>query len=138
MPKDLKTPFQHSHAMQYGLQVTKRDPRTNAVLAILCCFCLKFGSKAMPGAKQKCMNNVQMFKTPFRTDVYKKHHAKSIPRSGSSIWHAQQKREKPSLTEQSTMQAHCWPTSTAKAISHSHSTATLLRSSSETCFLIIC
>jgi hypothetical protein len=79
MPKGLKTPFQRGHEVQYGLQVTERDPRTSAVLAVSCRFCLKFGREAKPGAKRKRTSNVQVFKTPFHTDAYKKHHANVHP-----------------------------------------------------------
>lgn len=60
--------------MQYGVEVTERGPRTSTVLAVSCRFCLKFGREAKPGAKRKRTNNVQVFKAPFRTDVYKRHH----------------------------------------------------------------
>jgi len=78
MPKGLQTPFQCGHDVQYGLEVTERDS-AGRVLAVLCRFCLKFGREAKPGAKQKRTNNVQMFKTPFCTNVYKKHHANIHP-----------------------------------------------------------
>lgn len=61
--------------MQYGLEVTERDPRIRAVLAISCRFCLKFGRKPQPDAKRMGTNNLQVFKAPFRTEVYKRHHA---------------------------------------------------------------
>ena len=50
------------------------------MLTISCHFCLKFGREAKPGAKRKRTNNVQMFKTPFCTNVNKKHHANIHPK----------------------------------------------------------
>ena len=66
-----RTPFQRGHDVLYGLSVTEFDERTRNVRAVLCRFCLKFGCEAKVGAKRKKTKNVQFFKVPFRTDVYK-------------------------------------------------------------------
>jgi hypothetical protein len=78
MPK-LKTPFKHGHVVQYGLEVAERDPKTSAVLAASCRFCLKFGREARPGAKRKRTGNTKVFKSPFRADSYKRHMEDSHP-----------------------------------------------------------
>ena len=72
--KGSKIPFQRNHDVKYGIEVTERDPRTSAVLAALCLFCLEFGRKAKPDAKHQRTNNVQVFKAPFCTNVYNRHH----------------------------------------------------------------
>ena len=82
MPKGLQTPFQCGHDVQYGLEVTERNS-AGRVLAVLCRFCLKFGREAKPGAKCKRTTNVQVFRLPFRTNVYKKHHSNAHPKTWS-------------------------------------------------------
>jgi hypothetical protein len=78
MPKGLQTPFQRGHDVQYGLEVTERDS-SRRVLGVSCRFCVKFGREAKPGAKRKRTTNVQVFRRPFRTDMYKKHHSSAHP-----------------------------------------------------------
>ena len=60
----------------------------------------------------------------------------SIPRSGISFWPVRRNRSQYYSMLQSTIQAHCRPSLRENAPSCSCSTAALLRSSSETCFLI--
>lgn len=77
--KGLRKSFQRGQNVEYGLAMTERDPSTSAVFAVLCQLCLKFALEAKPGAKRKSMKNVQMFKAPLSTEVYKKHHANVHP-----------------------------------------------------------
>ncbi|ETI51077.1 deoxyribose-phosphate aldolase, variant [Phytophthora nicotianae CJ01A1] len=74
MPAGLTTPFQRGHDVKYGLEVVERDPETSAVLLAACRFCIKFGREANPKGKRKRTTNVHNFRTPFRTDNYKRHH----------------------------------------------------------------
>lgn len=73
MPKCFQTSFQHGQYLQYGLKVTKRDS-TSTVLSVSRRFCLKLGREAKSVAKRKRTTNVQVFRRPFRTDIYKNHH----------------------------------------------------------------
>ena len=106
MPKGLKTPFQRDHDMQYELEVIERDPSTSTVLAALCRFCLKFVRKAKPGTKRQCMNNVQVFKAPFCTDAYKRHHDNVHHEKCQHFWPIRRNRRQYSSMLQSTTQAH--------------------------------
>ena len=64
------------------LEVTEPDS-AGRVLAVSCRFCLKFGREAKPGAKRKRTANVQVFRRPFRTDMYKTHHSNAHPEKWS-------------------------------------------------------
>ena len=73
------TPFQSGHNVLYGLSMTECDKRTSKVWAVSCQFCLKLFCEAKVGNKRKKMTNVQVFKVPFRTDVYTRHHLSAHP-----------------------------------------------------------
>ena len=73
MPKALsKTCFQPSHSIDYGLRISAQDPRSTAVVSVVCQFCIVFGRDKKVGGKRARTKNVKYFST-FWTDGYKLH-----------------------------------------------------------------
>jgi hypothetical protein len=65
--------------VEFGLEVTERDKGSGAVNFVICKFCRKFGREHKPGQKRKRITNFHIFKLPFRTDSYQRHHATAHP-----------------------------------------------------------
>jgi hypothetical protein len=68
-PMKRSTSFQEKHAVQYGLEISTRDPEKKAVTAVMCRFCRFFGREAKVGQKRKPTSVTKSFKVPFQRDV---------------------------------------------------------------------
>lgn len=77
--KKRSTPFQKSHALQFGVRVVQRKSTSSSgteigtVLSAECLFCVFFGREAKVGAKRARTKNTKYFKAPFRADIYRQH-----------------------------------------------------------------
>jgi hypothetical protein len=72
-PTKRSTPFQEKHALQYGLEISTRDPETKAVTSVMCQFCRFFGREEKEGQKRKPTSVTKSFKVPFRPALYIQH-----------------------------------------------------------------
>ena len=61
-PKSRQTPYQPSHAFDFGLKVVERDPNTKEVVSCHCEFCVYYGREAKVGSKRRNTTNIQYFK----------------------------------------------------------------------------
>ncbi|KAJ8571350.1 hypothetical protein ON010_g5487 [Phytophthora cinnamomi] len=78
--KQRSTPFQSAHELEFGLQVSEREPSNgNNVLSVLCRFCAVFGREERVGAKRKKTTNIKYFRRPFRPEHYRKHRYNQHP-----------------------------------------------------------
>ena len=69
-----KTPFQPSHALEYGLSITAHDLQ-KAVSCVQCNFCVFYGRIGDDeGRKRARTQKIQFFSPPFRPELYRKHH----------------------------------------------------------------
>ena len=70
------TPFKIEHAIEYGLEITQRDPQTLRVCSVRCQFCSYFGREELLGQKRqrKQTANVKDWRPPFRPEYYREHH----------------------------------------------------------------
>jgi hypothetical protein len=69
---DAKMIFQTSHALEFGLKITERDPSNSRVISVRCQFCVFFGREEVVGSKRIRTVNIKHFST-FRADGYKRH-----------------------------------------------------------------
>ena len=68
-----KTPFQPSHALEYGLSITERDLQ-NAVSCVQCDFCLYYGRTGDDvGRKRARRKGIKFYRPPFRPEQYRRH-----------------------------------------------------------------
>ena len=68
-----KTPFQTSHALEYGLSITAHDLQ-KAVSCVQCDFCVYYGRIGDDeGRKRARTRNTRLFSPPFRPELYRKH-----------------------------------------------------------------
>ena len=58
-----KTPFQHLHTIEFGLQITGRDAKSQ-VVSVLCRFCTSFKQTEKEGAKRQCTDNTKYNSAP--------------------------------------------------------------------------
>ena len=67
--------FQAAHALEYGLQVTQRDPAILKIVGVRCNFCAFFGHDVLDGQERyhKQTQNVKNW-TLFRPEYYRHHH----------------------------------------------------------------
>ena len=71
MPKTLsKTCFQPYHSIVYGLRISSQDPRSTAVVSVVCQFCIVFARDTKVGGIRATTKNVKYFSTLW-TDRYK-------------------------------------------------------------------
>ena len=66
------TPFNEKHLKMYPMRIVTRDAK-NVVTAVECLMCLYDGRETPEDAKRRRTENVQMWKSPFRKDLYDKH-----------------------------------------------------------------
>ena len=67
-----KTPFQHLHTIEFGLQITSQDAKSQ-VVSVLCRFCTSFKQTEKEGAKRQRTDNTEYYSAPFRKENYDKH-----------------------------------------------------------------
>ena len=68
-----KTPFQPSHALEYGLSVIGVDLQ-KAVSCVQCNFCVYFGrSGDNEGRKRARTENTRLYTPPYRPEAYRTH-----------------------------------------------------------------
>ena len=65
-------PFQHLLALEFGLQITGRDAKSQ-VMSVLCRFCTSFKQSEKEGAKRQCTDNTKYHSAPFCKENYNKH-----------------------------------------------------------------
>ena len=70
------TPFQISHLVTYGLEITERDPNTREITSVRCKFCIFSGREEKLGHKRmRRQTTVLMtWKPPYRAEKYRNHH----------------------------------------------------------------
>ena len=59
-----KTPFQHLHTLEFGLQIASQDTKSQ-VVSVLCRFCTSFKQTKKEGAKRQHTNNTKYYCAPF-------------------------------------------------------------------------
>ena len=69
-----KTPFQHLHTLEFGLQIASRDTKSQ-VVSVLCHFCTSFKQTKKEGAKRQHTNNTKYYCAPFHKENYDKHNS---------------------------------------------------------------
>ena len=62
-PKSHQTPFQPSHAFDFGLKVVERDPNTKEVVSCHCEFCVYCGREAKWALKEEKPPTYNILKT---------------------------------------------------------------------------
>jgi hypothetical protein len=67
-PTKRSTPFQEKHAIQYGLEISTRDPETKMVTSAMCRFVVSLAGKKKQ--KWKHSSITKSFKVPFRPALY--------------------------------------------------------------------
>jgi hypothetical protein len=69
------TAFQKQHALEFGLEITQRDPKTLKICSVRCQFCSFFGRDEVIGKERnrKQTENVKNW-TSFRKEYYRDHH----------------------------------------------------------------
>jgi hypothetical protein len=72
-PTKRSSPFQEKHAVQYGLEISTRDPETKVVTSVMCRFCRFFGREEKVGQKRKPTSDTKSFMVPFRPALYIQH-----------------------------------------------------------------
>ena len=74
-----QTPFQTSHAVNFGLRVSLLG-LDGKVDTVVCRFCSTFGrDESMEGRKRKRTDHFQSWTAPFRPECYRKHHKAQHP-----------------------------------------------------------
>jgi hypothetical protein len=72
-----QTPFQRSHALEFGLEIVggmQSGDESMAVSAVRCLFCVYYGRDCPAGSrKRKRTENIQIFEAPFMRQNYKSH-----------------------------------------------------------------
>ena len=66
-----KTPFQHLHTVEFGLQITGQDAKSQ-VVSVLCSFCTSFKQTEKEGAKRQRTVNTKYYSAPFCKENYDK------------------------------------------------------------------
>ena len=69
-----KTPFQHLHTLEFGLQIPSQDTKSQ-VVSVLYCFCTSFKQTEKEGAKHQHTNNTKYYCAPFCKENYDKHNS---------------------------------------------------------------
>jgi hypothetical protein len=71
-PTKRSTPFQEKHAVQYGHEISTRDPATTTG-TVMCWYCRFFGRAEKVGQKRKPSSVTKSFKVPFHPALYTQH-----------------------------------------------------------------
>ena len=66
-----KTPFQHLHTVEFGLQITGQDAKSQ-VVSVLCRFWTSFKKTEKEGAKCQRTDNTKYYSTPFHKENHDK------------------------------------------------------------------
>lgn len=72
------TPYQAKHSVEFALEISTRSVHGD-VTSVSCQFCIYRGREAKLGAKRKRTENVKSFTSPFRPELYRKHHDDQHP-----------------------------------------------------------
>ena len=67
-----KTPFQHLHTIEFGLQITSQDAKSQ-VVSVLCRFCTSFKQTEKEGTKCQHTDETKCYSAPFCKENYYKH-----------------------------------------------------------------
>jgi hypothetical protein len=94
-PKSSQTPFQLSHAFDFGLKIVERDLNTKKVVSCHCEFCVYYGREANVGTKRRKTTNIQYFKNHSEWTISRVTWSYSIQLDGRSILICPMKEKRP-------------------------------------------